>query len=73
MKEFDLNDEELEMLKAGLMSFVIRVSAGKGIDPAEVQILPEIVKLLLGHFDCFSCGPIYGVSEEDGKERGDDR
>ena len=70
MKEFDLNDEELEMLKAGLMSYVIRVSAGKGIDPSEVQILPEIVKLLLGHFDCFSCAPIYGVTEEDGKEHG---
>ena len=44
--------EEHEVLKLQLMDFVKRVSgANPGVkSPEEVQILPEIVKLLLNSF-----------------------
>ena len=48
MKDFKLNDEDMQSLKASLLSFVKRVSAGIGSTPEEVHILPVIVGMLLG-------------------------
>ena len=46
MENFNLNEEERNNLKRSLLSFVKRVSE-RGGNLGEVQIYPEIVKLLL--------------------------
>lgn len=46
MKDFMLNDDERNEITTSLIKFVKRVAAGKG-NPAEIGVLPEIVKLLL--------------------------
>ena len=46
--EFKLNDEDMQSLKTSLLAFVKRVAAGVGSSPEEVQILPEVTKLLVG-------------------------
>ena len=59
MKKFDLDTQDINLLKISLLSFVKRVSAGIGSTPEEVQILPEGVKLLLCCPVCFNdcnCG-----------------
>ena len=52
-----LTEEQRQSLITSLLGFVVRVSAGVGSSPEEVQILPEVVKLLLGYFavlnDCY--------------------
>ena len=48
MKEFELNDEDMLLLKTSLLGFVRRVASGIEGVPGEAQILPEIVRLLLG-------------------------
>ncbi len=58
MKKIDMNDEDMQLLKTSLHAFVRRVAAGVGSSPEEVQILPEIVRLLLGcsvMFDDCNC------------------
>ena len=48
MKKFDMSDEDMQLLKTSLLAFVRRVAAGVGSSPEEVQILPEVTKLLVG-------------------------
>lgn len=58
MYDFKLNDEDMQTLKMSLFAFVVRVAAGVGSSPEEVQILPEVISLLLGYsvmFDDCNC------------------
>ena len=48
MNKFALSEEERQSLKDSLLYFVRRVSSGVEGVPGEAQILPEIVRLLLG-------------------------
>ena len=36
MKEFDISDEDMQLLKTSLLAFVRRVAAGVGSSPEEV-------------------------------------
>ena len=46
--KIELNEEQKESLITSLLGFVRRVSSGVEGVPGEAQILPEIVRLLLG-------------------------
>ena len=47
-KEIVLSDDEAGELKNSLLMFVRRVASGIEGVPGEAQILPEVVRLLLG-------------------------
>ena len=49
MKLINLKELELQELKVSLLDFVKRVSQGRCSSIGEVQMLPEVVKLLCGY------------------------
>lgn len=45
---FKLNQEQFDLMAKVLVSFVCRVAEDKNASPAEISVLPEIVKVLNG-------------------------
>ena len=46
-KEVKILDGEI---KQSLIEFILRIASGKAISDKEVEILPEIVKIVIGDF-----------------------
>lgn len=45
---FNLPEDQFNLMRQALVSFVLRVAADKNASPAEVSVLPEIARVLLG-------------------------
>lgn len=45
---FHLDQEQFDLMAQELVSFVCRVTADKNASPAEIEVLPEIAKVLCG-------------------------
>ena len=71
MKLLKLSEQELVDVKHSLLNFVKRVSQGRYASVDEVQVLPEIVKLLCG-YPAFLANVTYFTGETSDLSEADD-